>query len=120
MAAVAVSQLSQAQKDELFCTYAALILHDESMEITEANISKLVAAAGGKVEPYMPGLFAKALAKTNVGDLLAATGTASAGPAPAAGGAAADAGAAAAPAAPEPEPEDEEDEDDMGFDLFDA
>ena len=78
-------------------------------------------AAGVDVEPYWPGLFAKALESCNVKDLITNVGS-GVGAASAAGGAAPAAGGAA-PAeekkeekAEEPE---EESDDDMGFGLFD-
>lgn len=61
MAAVPVSELTPEQKDELVCTYAALILHDDSAEITADNMNKLITAAGCKVEAYWPALFSKML-----------------------------------------------------------
>ena len=78
-------------------------------------------AAGVDVEPYWPGLFAKALESCNVKDLITNVGS-GVGAAPAAGGAAAAAGGA--PAAEEKkeekkESEAEESDDDMGFGLFD-
>ena len=78
-------------------------------------------AAGVDVEPYWPGLFAKALESCNVKDLITNVGS-GVGAAPAAGGAAPAAGGAAAAEekkeekAEEPE---EESDDDMGFGLFD-
>lgn len=68
-------------------------------------------------EPFWVGLFAKALAGKNIGDLIMNIGS-GAGAAPA-GGAAAPAGGAAEAAAPAPEPEPEsESEEDMGFGAF--
>jgi hypothetical protein len=49
--------VSAAEKQELLVSYAALVLHDAKQPITAENISKLVAAAGGVVEPYWPKLF---------------------------------------------------------------
>lgn len=118
MAAIAVADLPKAQKEELLCSYAALILHDEGMDVTADEISKLIKAAGATVEPYMPSLFSRALGDVKIGDLLSAAGSGSGG----SSGAAAPAGGAAPAAdakAPEPEPEEEEEEDDMGFSLFD-
>merc|ERR1711998_538039 len=77
---------------ELRCSYAALMLHDDGLEITSEKLSAVIKASGNNVEPYWPMLFAKALKSANVGDLL--TQVASAGPAAgpaAAGGAAAEA-----------------------------
>ena len=68
MAHVPVADLTPEQKDELCCTYAALILHDDSAEISADNLNKLISAAGCKVEAYWPALFSKMLAE-KVGNL---------------------------------------------------
>merc|ERR1712244_184211 len=95
---------------ELACTYAALILQDEGMDITADNMNTLVKAAGVAVEPFWPGLFEKALSSVNVAELITNIGS-GVGAAPAAGD--------AAPAAEEKKEESEEESDsDMGFDLF--
>lgn len=78
-------------------------------------------AAGVDVEPYWPGLFAKALEGVNVRDLITNIGS-GVGAAPA-GGAPAAAAAAAAPAAEaakeeKKEEEPEESDDDMGFGTY--
>ncbi|CAN6970256.1 unnamed protein product [Brassica rapa subsp. trilocularis] len=52
---------------ELACTYAALILHDDGIEITA---TKLVKAANVNVESYWPSLFAKLCQKKNIDDLI--------------------------------------------------
>ena len=83
MAHVEVSALSKVQRDELACTYAALLLHDGELEITEEKLNKVITASGNTVEGYWPGLFAKALKGKNIADLLSNAG-ASSGPAPAA------------------------------------
>ena len=117
MASVEVAKLSQAEKDELLCSYAALILHDEKAEITADNINKLVKAAGGEVESYWPMLFARALQNVSVSDLLKAGSAPAAAPA-AAGSASPSKKAAASPKAAAKK-EEEEDAGDMGFSLFD-
>lgn len=119
MAAVPSAQLSLQERDELLCTYAALILHDEKLEISAENISKVLNAAGAKVEAYWPSLFARALASAKITDLLQAIGTPGAA-APAASAASPSAKAAdkKAPAAAKKEEKEEEDAD-MGFSLFD-
>ncbi len=121
MAAVPVSQLSGSERDELLCTYAALILHDDKKPITAENITKILSAAGAKVEAYWPSLFARAIGSVNVTDLLTKIGTPGASAAPSAGSAAASAApaAAGAPAAKKEEKKEEEEEADMGFSLFD-
>ena len=39
MASVDVSQLSKQEHDELVCAYAALLLHDDGLEITVSHPS---------------------------------------------------------------------------------
>jgi hypothetical protein len=41
MAAVHPDQLSQQEKDELICTYAAFILHDEEADMTVSAVTPL-------------------------------------------------------------------------------
>merc|ERR1711974_437511 len=110
-----------AGNDELACVYAALILADDQVAITTDKINTVLKAAGVSVEPYWPGLFAKALEGMNVKELITNVGS-SAGAAPAAGAAAPAAGGDA-PAEEakkeEKKEESEESDDDMGFGLFD-
>jgi len=110
-------------KAELACVYSALILVDDDVAITGEKIQTILKAANVEVEPYWPGLFAKALEGINVKDLITNIGSGVGAAGPAAGGApAAAAGAAAgAPAAKEEKKEESADEsdDDMGFALFD-
>ncbi|KAJ6092997.1 60S acidic ribosomal protein P1 [Penicillium sp. IBT 16267x] len=105
---------------ELACSYAALILADDGIEISADKIQTLLTAAKvQEVEPIWATIFAKALEGKDIKDML--TNVGSAGPAPAAGGAAATGGAAAPAeaAAEEKVEEKEESDDDMGFGLFD-
>merc|ERR1712173_384474 len=106
---------------ELACTYAALILNDDDVEITGDKISTILKAANVDIEPFWPSLFAGALKDVNVRELITNIGSGvGSGGAPAAGGAAA--GGAAAEEAPKEEAKKEESEEesdsDMGFDLF--
>jgi large subunit ribosomal protein LP1 len=105
---------------ELACVYSALILHDDGLAVTADKIQKLITAANVDVEPFWPGLFAKALENQDLGALISGAGAA----APAASASA----ATAAPAAKEEEKkeeekpkeeEEEESDDDMGLGLFD-
>ena len=114
-----------ASNDELACVYAALILQDDEVTVTAEKLSTILKAANVEVEPYWPGLFAKALEGLDLKQLISNVGSGvGAGPAvaaaaPAAGGAAPGAEAGKKEEKKkEPEPESEED-DDMGFGLFD-
>ena len=113
---------------ELACVYAALILHDEGLDITSENITKILKASKVECEAYWPTLFAKLCKGKDMNAMISAVGSGGGGggggggDAAPAGGAAPAAGGGAAPAAAakkEPEPEPEEEEEDMGFDLFD-
>ncbi|ELK33128.1 PREDICTED: 60S acidic ribosomal protein P1 [Myotis davidii] len=113
-----------ASVSELTCIYSALILHDNEVTVMENKINSLIKAAGVNVEPFWPGLFAKALANVNIGSLICKIGAG--GPAPAA--IAAPAGGPASPTSAAPAEEEkveakkeesEGSDDDMGFGLFD-
>lgn len=88
------------------------------------KIQTILKAANVDVEPYWPGLFAKALEGVNIKELITNIGS-GVGAAPAGGAAAAATpaanAAAAAPAKEEKkkESEPEESDDDMGLGLFD-
>merc|ERR1711898_72073 len=105
MASVEASKLPKADKDELCCSYAALMLHDDGLEITAEKLNKVIKASGNTVEPYWPMLFAKSLKSANIGDLL--TNVATAAPS---GGAAGPAGSGAVEEAPKEEKKEEVEE----------
>ncbi|XP_053693996.1 60S acidic ribosomal protein P1 [Sabethes cyaneus] len=108
-------------KAELACVYSALILVDDDVAVTDEKISTILKAANVDIEPYWPGLFAKALEGINVKDLITNIGSgvgSGGGGAPAAGAAAAAAPAAAEKKEEKKEEEPEESDDDMGFGLF--
>ncbi|XP_063610816.1 large ribosomal subunit protein P1-like [Penaeus indicus] len=111
-----------ASNDELACVYAALILMDDEVPITVEKINTILKAASVTVEPYWPGLFAKAVSGLDIKALVANVGS---GVGSGGGGGAAAPAAAAASSAPaaeakkeEKEEEAEESDDDMGFSLF--
>merc|ERR1711917_83368 len=107
---------------ELACTYAALILNDDDVEITCDKITAILKAANVNFEPFWPSLFAGALKDVDVRSLSTNIGS-GVGSGPAAGGAAAAGGDAAAAEAPKEEAKkaesSPEEDDDMGFGLFD-
>merc|ERR1712176_1497442 len=107
-------RLKVKMSSELACTYAALILNDDGIDITADKISAILKAAKCDVEPFWPGLFAGALKDVNVSDLIANIGSGAGSAAPAAGGAAEE--APAEEAKKESSSEDSGD-DDMGFGL---
>lgn len=84
------------------------------------KISTILKAANVEVEPYWPGLFAKALEGVNPKDLITniGSGVGSAGAAPAAAAGPAAAAPAAAKKEEKKEEEPEMSDDDMGFGLF--
>ena len=51
--------ISKAEHDELCCVYAALLLHDDKVEISAEKLQKVITASGNTVEAYYPDFFAK-------------------------------------------------------------
>ncbi|RJE26307.1 hypothetical protein PHISCL_01376 [Aspergillus sclerotialis] len=103
---------------ELACSYAALILADDGIEVTGDKLQTLLSAAKVQdVEPIWTSVFAKALEGKDLKELMTNIGSAGpAAPAAPAGGAAAPAEAAKEE---KKEEEKEESDEDMGFGLFD-
>ncbi|KAF8278019.1 putative 60S acidic ribosomal protein [Trypanosoma cruzi] len=108
-----------SSKQQLACTYAALILADSGKTDMD-SLLKVTKAAGVDVSKGMASAFASILKNVDINDVLSKVSFG--GVAPAAGGATAApaaAAAAAAPAAAAAKKEEEEEDDDMGFGLFD-
>ena len=106
--------------DELACTYAALILHDEGLDVTAEKITTITRSSGLEVEAFYPTLFAQFLDTKPMGGLLSNVGGAGGAPAdaPAAGGDV-DAPAATGGDKKAAAPAEESEDGDMGFGLFD-
>jgi len=117
---------TQVEKDELACTYAALILHDATKPVTAASLNKITSAAHLKVQPFWPNLFEQVLAHRSLDDLIVAAGTVGVGgggggsaptPSGGGGGAPTPSGGGGGGGAPPPE-DDHKSSEEMGFDLF--
>merc|ERR1711865_486892 len=83
--------------NELFCSYAALLLSDCEQDVTEDGINAVVKAAGGSVPASYAAIFAKVAGIKSVSSLVELASAVGGG----GGGGAADAGAAAPAAAAE-------------------
>ena len=59
---------------ELTCICLAFVLHNSEVTVPEDKINALIKAAGVNVEPFCPGLFAKALANVNIWSLICNVG----------------------------------------------
>merc|ERR1711988_1455435 len=59
-----------ASKGEQGCSYAAMILKDEDMAITEESMKSLLNAANVDYDSYWPGLFVKALNNQDLDKLI--------------------------------------------------
>merc|ERR1712232_1379309 len=66
-----LSMEQKQQQDELLCTYAALILHDDGASITAEKMQTLIKAAGCQVEAYWPMLFSRMIASVGMTNLIA-------------------------------------------------
>merc|ERR1711988_291367 len=66
--------LDDTQRSQMACTFATLMLHDDRTEVSSASIQKVVDAAGVKVQPYWPMLFAQALSGKDIGSFLSVSG----------------------------------------------
>ena len=71
--------LSKAEHDELCCVYAALLLHDDNVEITADKLNKVITASGNSVEGYYPEFFEKYFQSVNLKTLLESVSSAPVG-----------------------------------------
>jgi large subunit ribosomal protein LP1 len=71
--------ISKAEHDELCCVYAALLLHDDNVEITTDKLNKVISASGNTVESYYPEFFEKYFKSVNLKTLLESVSSAPAG-----------------------------------------
>ena len=66
--------LEANERDQLACTLASLLLHDEGRDTTADELNLVLKAANVTVAPYWTMLLGKALDGKNVGDYLAVSG----------------------------------------------
>merc|ERR1711974_8034 len=69
--AQAFNTLDEATRSQMACTFAALMMYDDGVELSSASLKKVVDASGVKVAPYWPMLFAQALQGQDIGSFLA-------------------------------------------------
>lgn len=99
--------------------YAILALHDDGLEVSSENITKMLKSANIEVEPIWIQVFVKAFGGKDLDKFLTAFSTsAGSGAAPAAAGAAPASTAAASEPAAAAAAKAEESDEDMGLDLF--
>ncbi|KAI5309486.1 hypothetical protein KEM55_003139 [Ascosphaera atra] len=105
---------------EVACSYAALILADENVEVTSEKLQSILKAANVQdVEPIWASIFAKALEGKDVKDVITNVGSVGAA-APAVAATSASVEDSAQPQSEKKEEKEEEESDeDMGFGLFD-
>ena len=74
--------VSKAEHDELCCVYAALLLHDDNVEINAEKLNKIITASGNTVDAYYPEFFGKYFASADLKSMLnnVGSGPASSGP----------------------------------------
>merc|ERR1712063_100142 len=70
-----LNRISEKMSAELACTYAALILNDDDVEITGDKITAILKAANVEFEPFWPSLFAGALKDVDVRSLITNIGS---------------------------------------------
>mmetsp|Transcript_114296 Transcript_114296/g.369301 ORF Transcript_114296/g.369301 Transcript_114296/m.369301 type:complete len:98 (+) Transcript_114296:73-366(+) len=86
MAEVPAAEVPQAEKDELFCAYAAMILKDSELDISADNLNTLIKASGGSVDSFFPSLFAKICKGKDIDGMLTFGGGGGGGPVAVGGG----------------------------------
>lgn len=62
--------IGKAEHDELCCVYAALLLHDDNVEITSDKLNKIITASGNTVDAYYPEFFGKYFASADLKSML--------------------------------------------------
>ena len=109
MSLISFSEMPQNQKDQLACTLAALMLHDNGSDVNVESLNRVLKAAEYNVADYWPMLFSRALEGKNVGDFLVSSGGA--------GGAGGEVEETKAAVEEEEESEEEVEEEEMDFDM---
>ena len=63
--------MNKIEKDQFMCSYAALMLHGDGLDITEDKLSQVLRASGHEVESYMLKVFEKTLKDVDITDMIA-------------------------------------------------
>merc|ERR1719238_823516 len=103
-------------KNELLCSYAALLLADAEKDVTADNLNTVIKAAGGSVPAYYSAIFEKVATVNPVAEMIEKASKVGGG---GGGGAAAGGAAPAAAAAPKKKTTTEEDDMPAAGGLFD-
>ena len=74
--------MTTEEYNDACCSYAALMLHDDGIEISQERLNKAIKSSGNETEAFYPGLYAKALQGADVGALLESVAAAFAAGAP--------------------------------------
>jgi large subunit ribosomal protein LP1 len=67
--------LTKAERDELCCVYAGLLLFDDKVDITADKLNKVITASGNTVDAYYPEFFAKYLSSIDLNAVLSSVGS---------------------------------------------
>merc|ERR1711871_1204063 len=113
-----VAVITRMSAGEQGCSYAAMILHDDGIAITEDKISALLKAANVECESYWPSLYCKALGNQDLDKLISTPAVGGGGGGPAVAGPAATGGEGAATAEAEKEESEEEEQMAPATNLF--
>ena len=70
-----ITELSLDARDGLICSYAALLLHDSDLDVTEDKLRKVIESTGNTVQKHYLGMFTKASKGLNFEEIYKIHGT---------------------------------------------